>query len=309
MIHTRFRPAVAAVCFAAALSLPAAADAQTRQARAQQPAPPQQVVVEAASQTPAGLNQNATDTRRQFYKILDQYPPGVGRVLRLDPTLMTNQGYLASYPNVAAFIAQYPDIPRNPGFYLERYDPNYAYNEPPDARREAIRMWRSVIEFAGAFTVFCVITFALFSLIKYIVEYRRWHRISKVNAEVHNKILDRFGSNDELLAYIDSPAGRRFLEATPIAPNAIAPARVGAPFGRILLSVQLGVLLIALGVGLWIVSNRAIEEVQQLLVGLSVVGFCLGIGCVVSAAASYVLSRRLGLLPDAAAASPPPSIG
>ena len=307
MSHTRFRPAVAAVCFAATLSLPVAADAQTRQARAQQPAAPQQVAPDPV-QAAASLNQNANDTRRQFYKILDQYPPALGRVLRLDPTLMTNPAYLASYPNVAGFVAQYPDIPRNPGFYLERYDPNYSYNEPPDARREAIRMWRGVIEFAGAFTVFCVIAFALFSLIKYIVEYRRWHRISKVNAEVHNKILDRFGSNEELLAYIDSPAGRRFLEATPIAPNAM-PARVAAPFGRILLSVQLGVLLIALAVGLWVVSNRSIEEVQQLLVGLSVVGFCLGVGCIASAAASYVLSRRLGLLPDAAAASPPQSIG
>lgn len=307
MIDTRVRPAFAAVCFAAALSLPAAVDAQTRLARAQQPAVTQ-VAPDPAVQTAAALNQNATDTRRQFYKILDQYPPALGRVLSLDPTLMTNQAYLAPYPNVAAFLSQYPDIPRNPGFYLERYDSNYASNEPPDARREAIRMWRSVIEFSGAFTVFCVITFALFSLIKYIVEYRRWHRISKVNAEVHNKILDRFGSNEELLAYIDSPAGRRFLEATPIALNA-APARVGAPFGRILLSVQLGVLLIALAIGLMFVSNRTIEEVQQLMLGLSIVGFCLGIGCVVSAAASYVLSRRLGLLPDAPAAPPPQSLG
>ena len=85
-------------------------------------------------------------------------------------------------------------------------------------------MWRDVLEFIGAFLVFCVVTFALFSIIKYVVEYRRWHRISKINAEVHNKILDRFGSNEELLAYIDSPAGRRFLEATPIAPNGAAPA-------------------------------------------------------------------------------------
>ena len=306
MIHTRFRPVFAAVCLSAGLALPAVADAQTRVARSQ-PAP--QPVEAAAAQAQAiGLNQNATETRRQFYKILDQYPPGVGRVLRLDPTLMTNPGYLASYPNIGAFLSQYPDVPRNPGYYLERYDPNFSFSEPPDARRESIRMWREAMEFFGAFTVFCVVTFALFSLIKYVVEYRRWHRISKVNAEVHNKILDRFGSNEELLAYIDSPAGRRFLEATPIAPNGAAPARVGAPLGRILLSVQLGIILIALAVALMFVSNRAIDEVQQLIRGLSTVTLCLGIGCVVSAGASYVLSRRLGLLPDAPAASPPQSI-
>ena len=301
MIHTRFRPAIAAVCLSAGLALPAVADAQTRVARTQPPAP--QVEASAAQTQVVGLNQNATETRRQFYKILDQYPPGVGRVLRLDPTLMANPGYLASYPNIGAFFSQYPDVPRNPGFYLERYDPNFSFNEPPDARRESIRMWRDAMEFFGAFTVFCVVTFALFSVIKYVVEYRRWHRISKVNAEVHNKILDRFGSNEELLAYIDSPAGRRFLEATPIAPNGAVPARVAAPLGRILVSVQLGIILIALAVALMFVGNRAIDEVQQLIRGLAIVALCLGVGCVVSAGASYVLSRRLGLLPDAA---PPP---
>lgn len=309
MIHTRFRPVVAALCLAAGLSLPPTAEAQSRQAQAQPPATaPVESTPASAPQAVVGLNQNASETRRQLYKVLDQHPPGVGRVLRLDPTLMNNPAYLSSYPNIAAFFSQYPDVPRNPGFYLERYDPNYAYNEPPDARRESIRMWRDAMEFFGAFTVFCVITFALFSLIKYVVEYRRWHRISKVNAEVHNKILDRFGSNEELLAYIDSPAGRRFLEATPIAPNGAMTARVGAPLGRILVSVQLGILLIALAVALMFAGSRAIDEVQQLIRGLSIVAFCLGVGCVVSAGASYVLSRRLGLLPDAPAAPPPHSL-
>jgi hypothetical protein len=229
---------------------------------------------------------------------MEQYPPALGRVMRLDPTLMTNQTYLASYPNVAAFFTRYPDVPRNPGYYLERYEANYIMSGPTDAREESLRMWRSALEFMGAFTVFCVAMFAFFSLIKYIVEYRRWGRVSKVNAEVHNKILDRFASNDELLAYVDSPAGRRFLEATPIAPNA-APARsVGAPFGRILLSVQIGIILLALAVGFLVISGRAIEEVQPVLVSLAALGFCLGVGSIVSAGASFLLSRKLGLLPD-----------
>ena len=308
MIHTRFIAAPVAV-FLAILAAAPAAGAQTRQARAQSPTPAtaQPQAVEAQTpQVPPALSQNAKETRQHFYRVLDQYPPALGRVLRLDPTLMTNQAYLASYPNIAGFIAQYPDIPRNPGFYLERYDPNYNYYEPPDARREAINMWRNAIEFLGAFAIFCVGAVALFAIIKYLVEYRRWHRISKVNAEVHNKILDRFGSNEELLAYIDSPAGRRFLEATPITPSSgVMPARVGAPYGRILLSVQLGVLLVALAVALMLVAGRAIDEVQQLLNGVAILSLCLGVGCVASAGASYVLSRKLGLLQDAPIAAPP----
>ena len=295
MVSKKFRAAFAAFSFATVLAAPVVVDAQAQTekvlfARGQQaPAPPQ---------TPTGLTQNAQETRQQLYRVLEKYPPALGRVLRLDPTLMTNQQYLASYPQLGAFISQYPEVPRNPGFYLERYDPNYTLPEPVDARREAVRMWRDTLEFLGAFTVFVVITFTLFALIRYVVEYRRWHRISKVNAEVHNKILDRFGSNEELLAYIDSPAGRRFLEATPIAPNGAVVGKVAAPYGRILLSVQAGVLLIALALGFMWVSSRAIEEVKEVFMGLSIVGMALGLGCVVSAGASYALSRKLGLLPD-----------
>jgi len=286
MTSTRFRAAFAAIWLTAALVCPAA------EAQAQAP------VTNQAQTAPPNFDQNAEQTRRQFYKVLDSYPPGLGRVMRLDPTLMNNSGYLASYPNVAAFLSQHPDIARNPGFYLERYDPNYTFPDPPDARRDALRMWHDVLEFMGAFTVFAFAAAVLFGLIKYIVEYRRWHRISKVNAEVHNKILDRFGSNEELLAYIDSPAGRRFLEATPLASNAV-PGRVAAPYGRILLSVQVGIVLMGLALGLMWVSSRSIEEIREVFMGLAIVGLMLGFGCVVSAAASYALSRRLGLLQDA----------
>lgn len=276
---------------------PSGVAAQQRPEPAQPPAGVE-AAAPAATRPVRALDQSAEQTRQDFYEILEQYPPGLGRVMRLDPTLMINAAYLASYPRVAAFFEQYPDVPRNPGYYLERYEANYGYNQPTDARGESLRMWREALEFLAAFAVFGAGIFALFSLIKYVVEYRRWARISKVNAEVHNKILDRFASNEELLAYVDSPAGRRFLEATPMAFDAPPARSVGAPFGRMLLSVQIGVILLALAAGFLVISGRAIEEVQPVLVSLAVLGFCLGVGSIVSAGASYVLSRKLGLLPE-----------
>jgi len=304
MMLQRISPAVSALVLAGVTGLmtaPAAAaqaveaPARNRQAvTTQQPAAP----------APSPLHQDANQTRRDFYEVLDQYPPAVGRVMRLDPTLMTNPSYLASYPNIGTFLTQYPDVARNPGYYLERYESNYAYDRPLDPKAQSLRMWEDALTFIGAFAVFCVVMFALFSLIKYVVEYRRWGRISRVNAEVHNKILDRFASNEELLAYVDSPAGRRFLEATPIAPNAPPARTVGAPYGRILLSVQVGVILVALAIGFMLITGRAIEEVQPVLASLSALSLCLGLGSIVSAAASYVLSRKLGLLEDAPATRP-----
>ena len=257
-------------------------------------------------QAAPGFSRPAVDTRREFYKVLDQYPPGLGRVMRLDPTLMTNPGYLASYPAVAAFLQQYPDIARNPGYYLERYDASYTVAQPPDARSQSLRMWRTYIEFMGAALVFGIAVIGVIGIAKYLIEYRRWYRVSKMNAEVHNKILDRFGSNEELLAYIDSPAGRRFLEATPIAATAAPAKNVGAPFGRILLSVQVGVILLALGLGFLVISWDAIEEVRPILTSLAVLGFALGVGSIGSGAASYVISRRLGLLKEGPPARPEP---
>lgn len=296
MIYSRIAAGFTLALVGATLSLgePVAAQStaqavETRQVQAGQPA-----------QTVTG--RDADETRRAFYQVLEQYPPALGYVLRLDPTLLTNAAYLASYPSVAAFVAQSPDIPRNPGFYLEQFNPNYyTTRHEQDPKSQAIGMWNDALQFLGAFAVVAAVVFALFSFLKYIVEYRRWHRTAKQNAEVHNKILDRFGSNEELLAYIDSPAGRRFLEATPIAQAAPPERSVGAPFGRILISVQLGILLVALGAGFLIVSDSAVEEVRPVLTSLAVLGFCLGVGAIGSAGASYVLSRKLGLLQD-----PPP---
>lgn len=302
MFASRFRSSFAVALLAAALVAPAAASAQ----QVERPsASRQQTAAQAPPQVTVNVNQNADETRREFYEVLQQYPPALGRVLRLDPTLMTNEAYMASYPTVAAFIAQNPDVPRNPGYYLERYDASYVVSEPRDARAVALSIWRDAIDYFGAFLVFVAVVIALFSVVKYVVEYRRWSRISKVNAEVHNKILDRFGSNEELLAYIDSPAGRRFLEAAPIAATAVPSRSVGAPYGRILLSVQVGVVLLALGIGFLVISLDAIEEVRPVLNGLAVLGFSLGVGSIGSGVASYLISRRLGLLQDGSARPEP----
>jgi hypothetical protein len=127
------------------------------------------------------------------------------------------------------------------------------------------------------------------------VNHRRWTRLSKVQYEVHNKLLDRFTSNDDLLAYVQTPAGKRFLESAPIPLQDEAPT-LSAPFSRILWSVQAGVVLTIAGFGLLYVSTRFIDEPAQFFMVIGVLSVALGGGFIVSAAAAYVLSRKLGLL-------------
>ena len=79
-------------------------------------------------------------------------------------------------------------------------------------------------------------------LIRTLVDYRRWNRLAKVQTDFHTKILDRFTANNDLLTYIQSPAGSKFLQSTPIMLDA-APRSMGAPLGRILWSLQGGIVL------------------------------------------------------------------
>ena len=132
-------------------------------------------------------------------------------------------------------------------------------------------------------------------IIRTRLEQRRWSRLSKIQAEVHSKLIDRFSSNDELLTYVQTPSGRRFLESGPSPLQEAAPA-VAAPLSRILWSMQLGVVLLVAGLGLLFLSGRSLFEIQEIFYVAGCMAAAVGAGFLVSAVAAYVLSRRLGLL-------------
>ena len=83
------------------------------------------------------------------------------------------------------------------------------------------------------------------------------------------------------------------------------PRSVGAPLGRILWSIQAGVVVAAGGIGLQVVSQHISEDAAQPLHALGVLGIALGIGFVISAAVSFLISRRLGLIELASKAALP----
>jgi len=241
------------------------------------------------------LNQDADarETREKLEELLRRLPPAVGRVLRLDPSLLGNETYLSTYPTLAAFIKQHPEVKSANSYFFEHFGSNefWVPSETP-----AVRVWRDLFQAMAIGTVFVTVTMVLIWIVRTLVEYRRWHRTSKVHTEVNNKLLDRFTSNEDLLAYIQTPAGRKFIESAPLSVD--SPARpVGAPFARILWSVQVGVVLAAGALGLLSVSDRvAVADVGQPLFVIGVLALALGSGFIVSAVASYIISRRLGLL-------------
>ena len=242
---------------------------------------------------PAG-DFDADRVREQFYEVLQKYPPSLGRVLKLDPSLMSNEAYLAPYPGVAAFLAQHPEVVRDPSYFLERINaPDYGYRRDAEAqKRQDIQ---EMLAAFAAFLVFLVVTGVVIWVIRTIIESRRWNRVSKTQSEVHTKLLDRFSSNDDLLAYIQTPVGSRFLESGPT-PMPDEGRPIGAPFSRILLSVQAGIVITMAAVGMLFLSWKMADEVSAFFLVIGVVALAVGAGFLVSSAAAYGMSSRIGLL-------------
>jgi len=246
-----------------------------------------------AAQTAVDVPSNPVDarqTRDQLTELLRRVPPELGQVLKLDPSLVGNQTYLAAYPELAAFIDEHPEIATHPGYFFE-------YVSLPATQGSvgpAARMAMEIMGAMAAMTVFLVVTGVLAWLVKTIVAQRRWKHLAAVQTDVHNKILDRLGSSNELLAYIQSPAGRRFLESAPIPvdDDRVSPR---APVARLLWSVQAGVVLIAAGIGMQFISRGVPPGASEPLLALGILGLSVGIGFVVSAIAGFVVTRRLGL--------------
>jgi hypothetical protein len=292
MISDRFLTRSALATLFLALSVPPLATAQQRERTPVE----RSDTAQAAPQVFINQDQDARETREKLEELLKKLPPAVGRVLRTDPSLLGNESYLASYPALAAFLKQHPEVRNTPGFFFEHIGPMefWVPSQPETRESQAVRVWRDIFEFFAISGVFLAVTAALIWIIRTLVEYRRWQRTSKVHTEVHNKLLDRFTANEDLLAYMQTPAAQRFLESAPLSLE--VPARpVGAPLSRILWSVQVGVVLAAAALGLLFVSNRVIEEVAQPLFAIGVLALAIGAGFVVSAGASFLLSRRLGL--------------
>jgi hypothetical protein len=237
---------------------------------------------------------DAQATREQLHELLRQFPPNVGQVLRYDPSLLTRADYLAPYPQLVAFLQQHPEIARNASFYFGGYDYNeLRRREPMPPEIEALGvLLGGMAAFLGVSAFIGVLTW----LVRAVIQHRRWLRQSKVQADIHAKLMDRLTTNEELLAYIQSPAGRRFLESAPTQPESDAP-RTGAPVGPIIWSMMAGIVLSTVGIGFRLAAQSVTNEAQQAFTVVGVIILALGAGFIFSSIMAYLVSSRLGLFP------------
>jgi hypothetical protein len=291
----RIRRSVRNVVVAAVLALPGA----VLVAQAARPVTPIAV--------PAALNEkDVAATQSELVKLL-KLSPTLTTVVARDPSLLSNQEYVArNNPQLAQFLAQHPEVARNPEYFL--FSHLHAEGQPDEALERAVwpalvperRIDSNISYITGPF--FAVLGFACFLgavvwLTRSFIENRRWNRVFKLQSEVHGRLIDKFSSAQELGAYMETDAGRKFLEASPIAVNAEPERRVPQVVGRVLTGVQAGIVMVLLGTGCMLLRHVSADTERPMLV-IGTLVLMPGVGFIISAGVTWLLAARLGLMPE-----------
>jgi len=293
--RTMVAPLLALALFTFANAAESARQVQAAPGQPARPAPPAgQAVTPVAPRVPVSSIPpvGADETREELQKVLGYYSPNLGRILAMDPLLLQNPAYLEPYPELVVFLSQHPEVSRNASYYFANFRPDD--DTPPDRETQVFRMWNTMFQGFAIFLVFGTVTGALVWLVKTLVDYRRWYRLSKVQTEAHNKLLDRFTANEELLSYINTPSGKRFLESAPIMLDGAG--SVSSPLKRILWAVEIGAVLACGAGGILVARYNVPSELSQPLFVVGVFAASLGVGFIVAAVASFLISKRLGVL-------------
>lgn len=239
---------------------------------------------------------DARETREQLNEIFRQYPPSVREVLRIDPTLLYRQDYIANYPMLAAYVEQHPEIAHNPGFFLGEWHFQEQNNDP---RMEAMRAMRHVAEFGAIALIVATITTGIIFLVRTVVEHWRWQRALKAQNELNAKLIDRFSTSEALLAYLQSPQGKALTEG-PVMSQPMASRIMDAPLSRIFWSLQAGAVVACAGIGLLMAARGVAGEIggegASIFTAFGTVILAVGAGFLVSSVAAFFLSNRLGLV-------------
>jgi hypothetical protein len=264
-------------------------------------------------QTAPMSEQDLATLQDQLLQLL-RTSPKLTTVVARDPSLLADQEYVnRNNPQLAQFLAQHPEIARNPDYYL------FTRLDGKGGRREQAlerAVWPDLSETSGVpynpnlhevvgdvagVVAFASFLTAFFWLVRQFLENRRWSRIFKLQSEVHGRLIEKFNSPQEIATYMNTEAGRRFLEAAPI-PVAFEPEqRMPNAVARVLWPLQIGIVLVLLGAGLLFLRTASPDmNIPMLVVGTVVL--MPGIGFMISAGITWILAGRLGLIPESPSA-------
>lgn len=259
-------------------------------------------VIPTATQTPSEL----ATAQEQLMSLLS-VSPQLANVVSSDPSLLSNVDYVShSNPELAQFLTQHPEVTRNPSFYLFQYlkqpgQKPYDILEPKegferhdgDTRPISDRLMQDV----APLIALAIFALATMWLVRVLIESRRWKRVFTEQSTIHGKLIDKMANSQELLGYMETDAGKRFLEATPIAIES-GSQRMPNVVSRILSTTQVGVVMTLLGAGLLGLRNSVGPDGGTTMLVLGVVALMPGVGLMLSAGLTWVMARKLSLISD-----------
>jgi hypothetical protein len=272
---------------------------------AQAPRVPQPAM---AANSPQMSEKDLAALQDQLLQVL-RVSPTLAEVVARDPSLLSNPEYVnRNNPELGRFLQAHPEIAQNPDFYL--FNNLHGEREPPSQTLER-KLWpqmsggrqsgidHELIGDGVPFLIFICILGSLLWLTHVLLENRRWGRIFKLQTDVHGRLIERFGTSQEVLTYMGTDAGKRFLEATPIAVGFERQQPVPSPVARVLTPLQIGVVMTLLGIGL-LSLRHSLPDGSEVLLVVGTVVLMPGLGFIISAGITWVLARHLGLMPDSA---------
>jgi len=252
-------------------------------------------------------DQEVADTQEQLIKLL-RLSPTLTTVVAHDPSLLSDQEYVQrNNPELAQFLAAHPDVAQNPDFYL------FGKLDHRDGRRDQAlerAVWPEfqeqsrdqsvlpqVIDQLVPIVVVPVIFFSLVWVIRIFVESRRWSKTFQTQSDVHARLIEKFSSSQELSAYMETEAGKRFLEAAPPQMGFSVGRHMPNAVARVLTPLQVGIVMVLLGFG-FILLRHAHTEMNVPMLVLGTMLLMPGIGFILSAGAAWLVALRLGLMPE-----------
>ena len=125
---------------------------------------------------------------------------------------------------------------------------------------------------------------------------RKASALIRARADLQTKLLDRLGSGREVVEFCQTEGGKQFVEALSLGVLE-TPASKGSPTERIMGSLQKGIILTLLGFGFLLLAFKFHrDDPGDVFMVIGTVGLSLGIGFLLSAGASYRLSKSMGIL-------------
>ncbi len=120
---------------------------------------------------------------------------------------------------------------------------------------------------------------------------RRMQKMAQIQADMQKHLLDKFDSPEDLKFYLESDAGAMLMQSAPLEKR--------SPYGKILGSIQAGLILSLSGLAILVIRSvapglGADESLSFLFLGT--LALALGIGFLLSATTAYFLSKSWGLV-------------